>query len=69
MSKTDEKHSDRDGQFLQKTVTPTANLSLVVSNLMQHTAFTILSGKIQRSQKEVFGNNADFKQCYDLIMA
>ena len=35
MSKTDEKHSDRDGQFLQKNVTPTANLSLVVSNLVQ----------------------------------
>jgi hypothetical protein len=35
MSKTDEKHSDRDGQFLQKNVTPTANLSLIVSNLVQ----------------------------------
>ena len=35
ISKTDEKHSDRDCQFLQKNVTPTANLSLVVSNLVQ----------------------------------
>ena len=35
----------------------------------QHTAFTILSGKTQRSQTEVFGNNGVLKQYYDPMRA
>ena len=34
-STTNEKRSDREGNFLQMKVTPTANLTLVVSNLVQ----------------------------------
>ena len=34
-SKTNEKRSDREGNFLQMKVTSTANLTLVVSNLVQ----------------------------------
>ena len=64
ISKTDEKHSDRDGQFLQKNVTPTANLSLVVSNLVQRFR---LSGTETISWFVAEGELAQFDENFDRL--